>query len=203
MLAWLPTYFTDTMNLTISQAAQFSLLPPMAALAASAVAGPLADSLIAKDWDVGVVRKTAQCVAFLGPVACLGGASLTQNSYMPLGMAPGGRLLMLWRSLVLGSYMPLGPAKVVSSCSSAAAGQPHAWLLLSQRTAQGMHAAAAQHRPAQQHMSASKHAQHGSSWHAGLQRSSPWLWGWEAGLWPACTATMPICRLGTPPSCWA
>ena len=88
MLAWLPTYFTDTMNLTISQAAQFSLLPPMAALAASAVAGPLADSLISKDWDVAVVRKTAQCVAFLGPVACLAGASLTQDSYLPLGRIP-------------------------------------------------------------------------------------------------------------------
>ena len=99
MLAWLPTYFTDTMNLTISQAAQFSLLPPMAALAASAVAGPLADSLISKDWDVAVVRKTAQCVAFLGPVACLAGASLTQDSYLPLGRLPP-RLVPTWHITV-------------------------------------------------------------------------------------------------------
>ena len=110
MLAWLPTYFTDTMNLTISQAAQFSLLPPMAALAASAVAGPLADSLIAKDWDVGVVRKTAQCVAFLGPVACLGGASLTQNSYMPLGMAPSDHELVSRCSVMQSSCMLCGMA---------------------------------------------------------------------------------------------
>ena len=37
---------------------------------------------------MAVVRKTAQCVAFLGPVACMAGASATQESYAPLGMAP-------------------------------------------------------------------------------------------------------------------
>ena len=46
MLAWLPTYFTDTMNLTISQAAQFSLLPPLAALGTSAIAGSAAGRLL-------------------------------------------------------------------------------------------------------------------------------------------------------------
>ena len=85
MLAWLPTYFTDTMNLSISQAAQFSLLPPLAALGTSAIAGPAADALISRGWDVAVVRKSAQCVAFLGPASCLLGASLLQNSYAPLG----------------------------------------------------------------------------------------------------------------------
>ena len=43
MMAWLPTYFTDTLSLTLSQAAQVSLLPPVASIAVSAVAGdPLA-----------------------------------------------------------------------------------------------------------------------------------------------------------------
>ena len=39
MMAWLPTYFTDTLSLTLSQAAQGSLLPPVASIAVSAVAG--------------------------------------------------------------------------------------------------------------------------------------------------------------------
>ena len=38
-MAWLPTYFTDTLSLTLSQAAQVSLLPPIASIAASALAG--------------------------------------------------------------------------------------------------------------------------------------------------------------------
>ena len=85
MLAWLPTYFTDTMNLTISQAAQFSLLPPLAALGTSAVAGPAADALISRGWDVAVVRKSMQSVAFLGPTTCLLGASVFTDGYTPLG----------------------------------------------------------------------------------------------------------------------
>ena len=39
MMAWLPTYFTDTLSLTLSQAAQVSLLPPVAAIVASLLAG--------------------------------------------------------------------------------------------------------------------------------------------------------------------
>ncbi len=39
MMAWLPTYFTDTLSLTLSQAAQVSLLPPTAAIVASLLAG--------------------------------------------------------------------------------------------------------------------------------------------------------------------
>ncbi len=39
MMAWLPTYFTDTLSLTLSQAAQVSLLPPIAAIGASLLAG--------------------------------------------------------------------------------------------------------------------------------------------------------------------
>ena len=38
-MAWLPTYFTDTLSLTLSQAAQVSLLPPIAAIVTSLLAG--------------------------------------------------------------------------------------------------------------------------------------------------------------------
>ncbi|KAK9804238.1 hypothetical protein WJX72_002847 [[Myrmecia] bisecta] len=86
MMAWLPTYFTDTFNLNLSQAAQLSLLPPIAAIAASAVAGPTADSLIGKGWDVATVRKLAQCTAFLGPAACLLAASCSDDSTVTVGL---------------------------------------------------------------------------------------------------------------------
>jgi ACS family sodium-dependent inorganic phosphate cotransporter len=48
MLAWLPTYFTDTLSVDLMHAAQTALLPPLAGIAASSVAGPAADALIAK-----------------------------------------------------------------------------------------------------------------------------------------------------------
>lgn len=79
MLAWLPTYFTDTLSLDLMSAAKVSVLPPIAAIAVSAVAGPTADLLISRGMPVGTVRKTAQCAAFLGPAAGLLGACATDD----------------------------------------------------------------------------------------------------------------------------
>lgn len=79
MLAWLPTYFTDTLSLDLMKAAQVSILPPAAAIVVSAIAGPTADNLIEQGVDVGLVRKVSQCAAFIGPAACLILASGTEN----------------------------------------------------------------------------------------------------------------------------
>lgn len=64
---------------------QVSLLPPAAAIAASAIAGPTADALIASGWPVARVRKAAQAVAFLGPTACLAAASVTDDGATTVG----------------------------------------------------------------------------------------------------------------------
>lgn len=74
-LAWLPTYFTDTLNVDLMHAAQTALLPPLAGILASAIAGQAADSLIKSGTPVALVRKGAQNVAFLAPMACLLAAS--------------------------------------------------------------------------------------------------------------------------------
>ena len=71
MLAWLPTYFTDTLSVDLMHAAQTALLPPLAGIAASASAGPLADALVGAGMPVSTVRKLAQCTAFLVPSAFL------------------------------------------------------------------------------------------------------------------------------------
>jgi ACS family sodium-dependent inorganic phosphate cotransporter len=87
MLAWLPTYFTDTMSVDLMHAAQTALLPPLAGIAASAVAGPTADALIARGMPVPSVRKIAQCTAFLLPTACLLAASQpTDNSSLTVAL---------------------------------------------------------------------------------------------------------------------
>jgi MFS transporter, ACS family, solute carrier family 17 (sodium-dependent inorganic phosphate cotransporter), other len=80
MLAWLPTYFTDTLSLDLMKAAQVSILPPTAAIIVSAIAGPTADNLIEQGVDVGLVRKASQCAAFLGPAGCLLLACTTENN---------------------------------------------------------------------------------------------------------------------------
>lgn len=74
MLAWLPTYFVDTLSVDLMHAAQTALLPPLAGIAASAIAGPTADALIARGTKVSFVRKLAQvrlcgCVCLRGEMA--------------------------------------------------------------------------------------------------------------------------------------
>lgn len=86
MLAWLPTYFTDTLSLDLMKAAQVSILPPTAAIAVSAIAGPTADGLVQRGVDVGLVRKSSQCAAFLGPAACLLVASGTESGPISVAM---------------------------------------------------------------------------------------------------------------------
>jgi ACS family sodium-dependent inorganic phosphate cotransporter len=76
MLAWLPTYFTDTLSVDLMHAAQTALLPPLAGIAASSIAGPAADALIARGVPVSTTRKLAQSVAFLVPSACLLAAAM-------------------------------------------------------------------------------------------------------------------------------
>ncbi len=70
-LAWLPTFFTSTLSVDLSHAAQTALFPPLAGIAASATAGPLADGLIARGLPTPVVRKLVQGLSFLGPCAFL------------------------------------------------------------------------------------------------------------------------------------
>jgi ACS family sodium-dependent inorganic phosphate cotransporter len=71
MLAWLPSYLISTLEVDLMHAAQTALLPPLAGIAASNVAGRLADGLIARGASVPLVRKLAQCTAFLLPSALL------------------------------------------------------------------------------------------------------------------------------------
>lgn len=90
MMAWLPSYFADTLSLNLTQAAQLSLLPPVAAIVASSIAGTAGDALISKGMPVVQVRKLAQCTAFLGPALCLAGASLTDDSHLKVALITAG-----------------------------------------------------------------------------------------------------------------
>jgi ACS family sodium-dependent inorganic phosphate cotransporter len=71
LMAWLPTYFRDTLSLSLDQAAAVSLLPPAAALAVASAAGPLADALLEAGVPLVTARKAAQAAAFLPPAAAL------------------------------------------------------------------------------------------------------------------------------------
>ncbi|GFR52543.1 hypothetical protein Agub_g15118 [Astrephomene gubernaculifera] len=71
MLAWLPTYFVDTLSVDLLHASQTALLPPLAGIAAGAAAGAAADAAISRGVPVPRVRKVVQNTAFLLPTALL------------------------------------------------------------------------------------------------------------------------------------
>jgi hypothetical protein len=73
---------------------QVSILPPIAAIAVSAIAGPAADALLSRGVPVATVRKSAQCMAFLGPAACLMAASVVDND-------PGNGVLLVGEHFLL------------------------------------------------------------------------------------------------------
>ena len=70
-LAWLPTYFVDTLSVDLMHASQAALMPPLAGILTASVAGRAADRLISLGMPVSLVRKAAQCTAFLVPSALL------------------------------------------------------------------------------------------------------------------------------------
>ncbi|GBF95767.1 anion transporter chloroplastic-like [Raphidocelis subcapitata] len=103
MLAWLPTYFVDTLSVDLLHAAQTALLPPLAGIAASAVAGPASDALIARGAPLPLVRKGAQSVAFLVPTACLLAAAAGNDA-----LSPGASVALITAALGVSSFSLAG-----------------------------------------------------------------------------------------------
>lgn len=79
MLTWLPSFFTQTLDLNIGQTAVVSVIPPILSITFAGVAGTLADKLIEKGWETSTVRKISQSISFLGSSMCLLGASISDN----------------------------------------------------------------------------------------------------------------------------
>lgn len=70
-LSWLPTYFSEELNLKLTEAAGVSVFPPLAAIFVSTIAAQLADNLISKGVETTVVRKICQTIAFLSPATSM------------------------------------------------------------------------------------------------------------------------------------
>ena len=76
LLAWLPSYFTQELGVTLTNASLFTLLPPLANIAVASIVGPLADDALKKGIPVTTVRKVAQIVALCGPATFMALASI-------------------------------------------------------------------------------------------------------------------------------
>jgi MFS transporter, ACS family, solute carrier family 17 (sodium-dependent inorganic phosphate cotransporter), other len=66
LLAWLPSYFKTTFNVSLSSAGLLSAAPWLVYFVAGNVAGWVADAMIARGRSVTFVRKTIQIASLLG-----------------------------------------------------------------------------------------------------------------------------------------
>jgi len=86
LLAWLPTYFTDELGVTLTNASLLTLLPPLANVAMATIAGPTADRLIQSGMKVTRVRKTMQTVAFMGPALAMMSVTIIDQPVATVGL---------------------------------------------------------------------------------------------------------------------
>jgi MFS transporter, ACS family, solute carrier family 17 (sodium-dependent inorganic phosphate cotransporter), other len=70
-LAWLPSYFKESLGLTIANAGLFSTVPWIAMFLAANSAGWISDALLKRGADVLVLRKTMQAAGLLIPATLL------------------------------------------------------------------------------------------------------------------------------------
>ncbi|XP_047338257.1 probable anion transporter 6, chloroplastic [Impatiens glandulifera] len=97
-LSWLPTYFSEELNLNLTEAAWVSVLPPLASILVTSFAAQLADSLISKGVETTLVRKICQTIAFLSPATCMIFSSLD------FGLPPWEVVAILTAGLALSSF---------------------------------------------------------------------------------------------------
>ncbi|KAI4335645.1 hypothetical protein L6164_014277 [Bauhinia variegata] len=97
-LSWLPTYFSEELNLNLTEAAWVSILPPLASVFVTNIAAQLADNLISRGVETTTVRKICQSIAFLSPAICM------TLSSVDLGLPPWEVVGILTGGLALSSF---------------------------------------------------------------------------------------------------
>jgi MFS transporter, ACS family, solute carrier family 17 (sodium-dependent inorganic phosphate cotransporter), other len=66
LLLWLPTYLDKTFHMALPRVGLFSLIPWISTFVSSNLAGWIADRMLFGGYRVVTVRKTLQCVSFIG-----------------------------------------------------------------------------------------------------------------------------------------
>uniref|UniRef100_A0A803LH15 Major facilitator superfamily (MFS) profile domain-containing protein n=1 Tax=Chenopodium quinoa TaxID=63459 RepID=A0A803LH15_CHEQI len=97
-LSWLPTYFSEELNLNLTEAAGVAVLPPLASVITTNLAAQFADNLISRGVETTTVRKICQAISFLSPAFCMTLSSLD------LGLPPWEVVGLLTGGLALSSF---------------------------------------------------------------------------------------------------
>ncbi|XP_010454342.1 PREDICTED: probable anion transporter 6, chloroplastic [Camelina sativa] len=97
-LSWLPTYFSEALDLNLTEAAWVSILPPLASIVVTSLASQFADYLITNGVETTTVRKICQTIAFVSPAICM------TLSSVDIGLPPWEIVGILTAGLALSSF---------------------------------------------------------------------------------------------------
>ncbi|XP_078443635.1 phosphate transporter 4;5 isoform X2 [Wolffia australiana] len=75
-LSWLPTFFSEELDLNLTEAAWVTVLPSLGSIFVTSIAATFADNLISRGVETTTVRKICQAIAFLSPAICMTLSSL-------------------------------------------------------------------------------------------------------------------------------
>jgi len=97
-LSWLPTFFSEELNLSLTEAAWVSVLPPLGSMVVTSIVAPFADNMISSGVDTTKVRKICQTISFVSPAVFL------MLSSVDLGLPPWGIVAFLTTGLALSNF---------------------------------------------------------------------------------------------------
>ncbi|KAJ1290759.1 hypothetical protein BS78_02G269400 [Paspalum vaginatum] len=97
-LSWLPTFFSEELNMNLTEAAWVSVLPPLGSMVITSIAASFADNLISNGVETTKVRKICQTISFVSP------ATFMILSSVDLGLPPWEIVAFLTSGLALSSF---------------------------------------------------------------------------------------------------
>ncbi len=102
LLAWLPSYFRSTLDLSIINAGIFSAAPWLTMFIVGNLGGLAADRMVKGGMSLTAVRKTMQCTGLLGSAACLLAVQNVTEPYLALTLMCGalGIAALTWSGFV-------------------------------------------------------------------------------------------------------
>ncbi len=110
LLAWLPSYFNDQLNLNIVHAGLYSAAPWLTMFVVGNLGGVVADKLTKSGMDLTTIRKTMQITGLLGSASFLLAAQDVQSANVGMGLMCGalGFLALTWSGFVP-NHLDLAP----------------------------------------------------------------------------------------------
>jgi len=92
VLSWLPIYVNEGLGVDFQSVGYIAMLPHIASLLFLNIMGNLADRILRRGYNVTLVRKTMQTIAFGGLAACLIGITMVDTVWAAIGLMCLGKI---------------------------------------------------------------------------------------------------------------